>query len=213
MTTSFDLISVFAVLIAAQTLGQLSQNWANFWDDRVTWQDREIAQRLAIFILIPIGVLLHEIGHSLATWEVGGTVTTFQWRFYWGFMIPSGNFTSAESWWISFSGNLVSIILGLLPIAFIPYVRKRIVGEVLYFFVCAELVYALVGYPILSFGLQGGRLGKNLRLFGAALCINNSSLPRNFAMGIMAVISQSKSDLLAISSQLSYSNHMGKIKI
>lgn len=156
MTTSFDLISVFAVLIAAQTLGQLSQNWANFWDDRVTWQDREIAQRLAIFILIPIGVLLHEIGHSLATWEVGGTVTTFQWRFYWGFMIPSGNFTSAESWWISFSGNLVSIILGLLPIAFIPYVRKRIVGEVLYFFVCAELVYALVGYPILSFGLQGG---------------------------------------------------------
>lgn len=156
MTSSFDLISFFAVLIAAQTLWQLSQSWANFWDDRVTWQDREIAQRLAIFILIPIGVLLHEIGHSLATWQVGGTVTTFQWRFYWGFIIPSGNFTPAESWWISFSGNLVSIILGLLPIAFIPYMRKRIVGEVLYFFACAELVYALVGYPILSFGLQGG---------------------------------------------------------
>jgi hypothetical protein len=156
MTNSFDLISVFAVLISAQTVWQLFQGWTNFWDDQVTWKDREIAQRLAVFVLIPIGVLLHEIGHSLATWQVGGTVVTFQWRFYWGFIIPSGNFTSAESWWISFSGNLVSIILGLLPIAFIPYVRKRIVGEVLYFFVCAELVYALVGYPILSFGLQGG---------------------------------------------------------
>ncbi len=156
MTNSFDLISVFAVLIATQTLWQLSQNWTNFWDDRITGQDREIAQRLAIFILIPIGILLHEVGHSLATWQVGGTVTTFQWRFYWGFIIPSGNFSAAEYWWIAFSGNLVSIILGLLPIAFIPYVRKRIVGEVLYFFACAELVYALVGYPILSFGLQGG---------------------------------------------------------
>jgi hypothetical protein len=156
MTNSFDLISIIAVLISAQTLWQLSQNWTNFWDDKVTWQDREIAQRLAIFMLIPIGVLLHEIGHSLATWQVGGTVTTFQWRFYWGFIIPSGNFTSIESWWISFSGNLVSIILGLLPLPFIPYVRKRIVGEVLYFFTCAELMYALVGYPILSFSLQGG---------------------------------------------------------
>jgi hypothetical protein len=132
MTNSFDLISVFAVIIAAQTLWQLSQNWTNFWDDCVTWQ-------------------------------VGGTVVTFQWRFYWGFIIPSGNFTSAESWWISFSGNLVSIVLGLLPIAFIPNVRKRIVGEMLYSFACAELVYALVGYPILSLGLQGGdwRLATN----------------------------------------------------
>jgi tetratricopeptide (TPR) repeat protein len=156
MTSSFDLISVFAVLIAAQTLWRLSQNWTSFWDDRVTWQDREIAQRLGVFILIPIGVLLHEVGHSLATWQVGGTVLAFQWRFYWGYILPSGNFSAAESWWISFSGNLVSIVLGLLPIAFIPYARKRIVGEVLYFFVCAELVYALIGYPILSFGLQGG---------------------------------------------------------
>jgi Tetratricopeptide repeat len=156
MTSSFDLLSIIAVLICAQTLWQLSQNWTNFWDNKVTWQDREIAQRLALFTLIPIGVLLHEVGHSLATWQVGGTVTTFQWRFYWGFIIPSGNFTSTEYWWIAFSGNLVSIILGLLPLPFIPYVRKRIVGEVLYFFVCAELIYALVGYPILSFGLQGG---------------------------------------------------------
>jgi hypothetical protein len=156
MANSFDLISVFAILIATQTLWQLSQNWTSFWDDQVTAKDREIAQRLALFTFIPVGVLLHEIGHSLATWQVGGTVTTFQWRFYWGFIIPSGNFTSSEYWWIAFSGNLVSIIIGLLPIAFIPHVRKRIVGEVLYFFACAELVYALVGYPILSFGLQGG---------------------------------------------------------
>ena len=156
MTNYFDSISLIAGLICIQTLWQLSQNWSKFWDSQVTFKDNELAQRLAIFVLIPIGVLLHEIGHSLATWQVGGTVSTFQWRFYWGYIIPLGDFSSVEYWWISLGGNLVSILLGLLPIPFIPYVRKRIVGELLYSFACVESIYSLVVYPITSFALGGG---------------------------------------------------------
>lgn len=84
MTNYFDSISLIAGLICVQTLWQLFQNWSKFWDSQVTFKDCELAQRLAIFTLIPIGVLLHEVGHSLATWQVGGTVLSFQWRFYWG---------------------------------------------------------------------------------------------------------------------------------
>jgi hypothetical protein len=156
MTNSFDLISFIAGLICIQTLWQLFQEWPNFWDTQVTFKDQELAQRLATFVLIPIGVLLHEIGHSLATWQVGGTVSTFQWRFYWGYIVPSGNFTPVDYWWIAFSGNLVSILLGLLPIPFIPYIRKRIVGELLYSYVCIQSIYSLVAYPVMSFGLRGG---------------------------------------------------------
>lgn len=156
MTNYFDLISFIAGLICIQTLLQLSQNWSKFWDAQVTFKDQELAQRLAIFVLIPIGVLLHEIGHSLATWQVGGTVSTLQWRFYWGYIITSGNFGSVEYWWIAFSGNLVSILLGLLPISFIPYIYKRIVGEVLYSYACIQSIYALVWYPLLSLALRRG---------------------------------------------------------
>ena len=156
MSNYFDFISLFAGLIFLQTLWQLFQNWSKFWDNQVTSKDQELAQRLAIFCLIPIGVLFHEIGHSLATWQVGGTVSTFQWRFYWGYIIPEGNFTSLEYWWIALSGNLVSIFLGLIPIPFIPYIRKRIIGELLYTFACAQLIYSLLGYPILSFALGSG---------------------------------------------------------
>ncbi len=156
MTYYFDLISLIAGLICIQTLWQLFQNWSKFWDAQVTFKDQEMANQLAVFVLIPISVLLHEIGHSLATWQVGGTVLTFQWRFYWGYIIPSGNFSSAEYWWIAFSGNLVSILLGLLSILLISRIRRRIVGEVLYSYAWAELFYSLVWYPLVSLVAQGG---------------------------------------------------------
>ena len=153
---SFNLISFIAVLIFLQSLWQLVQNRSSFWDDKITSQDQDLAQRLALFGLIPAGILLHEIGHSLATWQMGGTVLSFNWLFYWGYIISAGDFTPVESWWISFSGNLVSIVLGLLPILFIPSLHKRIFEEILYYFACAELIYSLVGYPIMSFAMQGG---------------------------------------------------------
>lgn len=156
MTNYFDSISLIAGLICIQTLWQLFQNWSKFWDSQVTLKDCELAQRLAIFVLVPIGVLLHEIGHSLATWQVGGIVSSFQWRFYWGYIIPLGDFSSVEYWWIAFSGNLVSILLGLLPIPFIPYIHKRIVGELLYSYACVELIFSLVVYPVTSFALGRG---------------------------------------------------------
>jgi hypothetical protein len=156
MTSSFNLISFIAFCICLQSLWELVQSWASFWDDKITPQDKELAQRLALFGLIPLGVLFHEIGHSLATWQVGGTVLSFNWLFYWGYIIPAGDFSQVESWWISLSGNLVSVGLGLLPIPFIPSLRKRIIGETLYYFACAESIYSLVGYPVMSFAMRGG---------------------------------------------------------
>jgi hypothetical protein len=156
MINYLDLTSIFAGFLCLETFWQLFRNWSGFWDAKVTAQDGALAQRLAMFVLLPIGILLHEIGHSLATWQVGGTVAIFQWRFYWGYMVPTGNFSPVEYWWIAFSGNLVSILLGLLPILFISCTRRRIVAEILYSYACVELVSALVIYPLLSVLLRVG---------------------------------------------------------
>ncbi|MGF1568885.1 MAG: hypothetical protein ACFCVD_12585 [Nodosilinea sp.] len=98
MTNYFDLISLIAVLMCVKTFWQLLHDWSEFWEAQVTCKDRELVQQLAVFVLIPIGVLLHEIGHSLATWQAGGTVSGCQWRFYWGYTIASGSFSPVESW-------------------------------------------------------------------------------------------------------------------
>ena len=153
---SFDFLSILYTFVSLDTLWRLWKSWPSFWDDRVSRYDYFLAQRAAVFLLVPLGVLLHEVGHSLATWQVGGEVAEFQWRIFWGYIIPRGSFTEPESWWISLSGNLVSILLGLLAIPAVRLVRKQILKELLYGFALIELTYSLVFYPLFSWlALQG----------------------------------------------------------
>lgn len=151
-----DQISVLAACLSVQTIFQLFRHWQSFWNAHVTLRDQSIAQRLAIFVLLPLTVPLHELGHCLATWQVGGTVAEFQWRFFWGYMVPVGDFSPAQYWWIALSGNLVSICLGLLAIFLIPLVRRRILEELLYSFVCVNLVNSLLLYPLISIASNSG---------------------------------------------------------
>jgi tetratricopeptide (TPR) repeat protein len=153
--TLFDAISVLYLLRSVQVGGRLLKSWRSFWDDDVTEAEHRLAGEMAFFLLIPIGVLLHEAGHALATWQVGGTVIDFQWRAFWGYIIPQGNFTPLEDWWIALSGNLVSIGLALGAAALLPLVRRPAWGEVLYAFARVQALYALVWYPaaaLLGFG-------------------------------------------------------------
>ena len=152
----FDWISIVYSLLSLDTLRRLGKNWKGFWDDDVTALDRFLIQRTAVFLLIPLGVLFHELGHAIATWQVGGTVVEFQWRLFWGYIIPSGYFSAVEYWWIALSGNIVSIALGLIAIPAIIFVKKQVIRELLYTFAIVELVYSLIVYPIFSFtGFEG----------------------------------------------------------
>lgn len=152
----FDWISIVYGLLSLDTLRRLGKNWKGFWDDDVTALDRFLIQRTAVFLLIPLGVLFHELGHAIATWQVGGTVVEFQWRLFWGYIIPSGYFSAVEYWWIALSGNIVSIALGLIAVPAIIFVKKQVIRELLYTFAIIELVYSLIVYPIFSFtGFEG----------------------------------------------------------
>ncbi len=152
----FDLIALIGTVVAVDTIIRLSKNWAGFWDESITTKDRFLIERLAIFIFIPIGVFFHELGHALATWQVGGQISEFQWHVFWGYVVPIGNFTPLESWWISLSGNVVSITIGLASLLTIFLSKKAVFKELLYTFATAELMYSLVIYPILSFSYIGG---------------------------------------------------------
>ncbi len=149
--SSFDLFSAFYTVLSIDTIFRLAKNWNSVWDNSITAKDRFIIQRIAIFILIPIGVFFHELGHAIAVWQFGGEVVEFQWRIFWGYVVPRGNFTPEEIWWIAFSGNLISIAFGILAILSIPLIKKTVVKELLYTFAIVELVYSLIFYPVFSF--------------------------------------------------------------
>jgi tetratricopeptide (TPR) repeat protein len=155
-TLFFDVISLLYILNSVRTIARLRRNWRAFWDEFVTPADLALANQLAFFVFIPVGVFWHELGHALATWSVGGQVVSFQWRVFWGYVVSEGSFTAVQDWWIALSGNLVSVLFGLLPLLFIQRVPRRIQGELLYAFSKQQLFYALVWYPAITFlGLAG----------------------------------------------------------
>jgi RimJ/RimL family protein N-acetyltransferase len=144
-------MAIIYAILSIDSILRLFNNWGSFWDDKVTAKDRFLLERVAVFILIPLGVFFHEVGHALATLQVGGEVREFQWRVAWGYVIAVGNFLPVESWWIAFSGNLVSIALGFLAILAVPLVKKAVLKHLFYTFSQAQLVFSLVAYPLLSF--------------------------------------------------------------
>ncbi|MCH7928445.1 MAG: hypothetical protein IID03_10765 [Candidatus Dadabacteria bacterium] len=81
MFTAFDLISIFYCVIAIGVIRRLIKNWEPFWDDVITPFDTRLVTEVSFFILIPIGVLLHELGHAVATWQAGGTVRNVHYTF------------------------------------------------------------------------------------------------------------------------------------
>ena len=170
MTFLLDVLSLISFALLLQSLLQLKRDWRGFWDDVVTKKDQLLAQRLAIFALLPLGVLLHEIGHAIATWQSGGTVAAFQWRFMWGYIIPKGNFSPFQDWWIALSGNLISALLVAVSILLIPRVRKRIVAEILFFFACAQAISIMILYPLLSITRGFGDWPTIYKTFFSALC-------------------------------------------
>ncbi len=149
----FTLLSLVYTLQAIRVAFRLAHTWHDFWDDRFTPEEQQLAQQVGFFLIIPFGVLLHEFGHAVATWMVGGQVAKLRWFLFWGYVEPVGTFTPAQQWWIALSGNLVSVLFGFALLA--PGYRgrgwRRVIRYLLLETGYFQTMYALVGYPLLSF--------------------------------------------------------------
>ena len=156
----FDLISLFYAFLGVRALWTLAKNWRAFTDDALTAIDRRLATEIAFFVFIPIGVFLHELGHAAATYQVGGTIDWFgggfHYALFYGYVIPLGKFTAFQDWWIALSGNLVSIVLGFVPLAVLALTQKVWIKYTMLALARIQLGWALVGYPLLTLaGFQG----------------------------------------------------------
>ena len=156
----FDILSLFYAFLGVRALWTLAKNWRAFTDDALTAIDRRLATEIAFFVFIPIGVFLHELGHGVATYQVGGTIDWFgggfHYALFYGYVIPLGKFTAFQDWWIALSGNLVSIVLGFVPLAVLALTQKVWIKYTMLALARIQLGWALVGYPLLTLaGFQG----------------------------------------------------------
>ncbi len=154
------LVFLLGAGIAAYVAYDLYKHWDTFWDDDITPDDRSRATPVAMFLLVPLGVLLHEVGHALAVWQLGGRVVEFNWSFLSGYVVPEGNFSTAGTWWIYFSGNLVSILLGFAALLLLLFPVRPMVKYLAVTFAEIQLFFSLLGYPLLSLlGVEGDWVG------------------------------------------------------
>ncbi len=156
----FDLFSLFYALLGVRALWTLKQNWRAFTDDELTPFDRRLASEIAFFVFVPMGVLFHELGHAVATYQVGGTIDWlnggFHYALFYGYVIPQGNFTPLQEWWIALSGNLISVVFGFLPLILLRLTAKPWIKYTILAFARIQLGWALIGYPLLTLaGFQG----------------------------------------------------------
>lgn len=140
------------------TLFVLVRRWKSFWDDDITPDDRRIATQLAIFVVPPVVVLVHELGHVAGAWAVGGRVAGFHYGLIEGSVRVVGRLTPADSWIVAVSGNLTGGLLGL-ALALVgagatglrrPLRHVLILGGML------EVGFHLVLYPLLSLSASFG---------------------------------------------------------
>ena len=150
MTLIFTLLSIVYAWTSLTTAREFWRRRTTLFDQRLTQGERALFDRGAFFLLIPIGVLLHEFGHAVATWQVGGTVERFRWFLFWGYIIPEGSFSALQHWWISLAGNLVSVLLGVVALAAAVAVESRPWRYWLMSFARLEFFYSLVFYPVFS---------------------------------------------------------------
>ncbi len=148
---------IFAIALVG-TLFMLARRWRAFWDADLTGDDRRLATQCAVFVVPPVVVLLHELGHVLGARMVGGTVLGFHYGLVEGSVRVAGGLSDAAFWWVALSGNVVGAGVGLaMGVAGargggLPRALRRvlIMGGLL------QVAYQLVVYPLLSLSARFG---------------------------------------------------------
>ena len=157
----FAIISLIYVVIGVRIVADLVRNWSSVWDRRFTIGDRHIVDQSAFFVLIPVSVALHELGHAIAVWAFGGEVLDFGFYGFAGYVSynPVG-FSAVEKTVVAAAGALVNLVLLLAAIGIVLLRRppmRAAFNELLIQFALITGANTFVVYPLLDLasGLNG----------------------------------------------------------
>lgn len=147
-------------MIGIYTLYRLFSNRASFFDHVVTREDINLIFMIGIFVLTPLGVLVHEAGHYFTAKTLGATAIELHHRGYWGFVTytPGPDFDSSETLLVTAAGPLMSVLLAFSSLAAAVVFPVRIVFKrTLAFFGLFSGCHILIGYPLIDIysGLDG----------------------------------------------------------
>jgi tetratricopeptide (TPR) repeat protein len=148
---------VFGIALLG-TLFMVARRWRSLWDADFTADDRRLATQCGVFVVPPVVVLIHELGHILGARMAGGRVLGFHYGLIEGSVTVAGGLSDAAFWWVALSGNLAGAGLGL-ALAVIGARRERLpraLRRILIFGGLLQVGFQLVMYPLISLSARFG---------------------------------------------------------
>lgn len=157
---TFALISLFYAVIGLRVVRDLWVRRHEVFDLRLTEADRFLVDQAAFFLLVPISVALHELGHAVAIWSFGGHVVAFSYWVFAGSVSYDDPFTNVQHIVVAAAGTIVNVILCALALGVVFLKRRPLraaINELLFQFAVISGVNALVVYPLLDVatGMEG----------------------------------------------------------
>ncbi len=148
---TFASLSWVYLICAGYTVYQLSRGWKQFWGTRAGASVRQLAAMVAFFLLVPVGVLLHELGHMLAAALLGLQVFGLHYFLFWGYVVHAGG-TDLQNWCVALAGNFASYTLGVacLFLSLRLKTGRPAVNITLSQLGVLEIVQTLIAYPLMS---------------------------------------------------------------
>jgi hypothetical protein len=147
-------VFVLFALAAVGTLGWLVARRASLRRTHLDDTDRKLAFALALVVLYPLTVLLHEWGHVLAVRLTGGHVESIDFSFIEGAtrFVPAGRPSGTEAWFVAISGTVVQLLVVLLYARLGWRARRtpNLLRLALMVAASASAVQALIIYPLAS---------------------------------------------------------------
>lgn len=157
----FGLLSFFYIFLGVRFLLQFIPRRKQIFDNNFTPYDRSMLTQAAFFVLLPVSVALHELGHAVAIWSMGGKVLDFGFYFFSGYVSydPRG-FSDVQRTLIAFAGTFVNLVLIVLALAVVFLKRPPLRApwnELLLQFVFISGINALIFYPAMDLvmGISG----------------------------------------------------------
>ena len=149
----FNLIAFGYLVIGAVTLHRLVRNWRSFLSKGLTYHDRELVWPVALFVLGPIGVLVHERSHYFFAIHYGASEVEVHYRVYWGFVtyVTTQPFDSSQSLTITVAEPASGVILGFVAMIVGLLIPDRIALKSTFVaFGLFEAFHSLIGYALLD---------------------------------------------------------------
>jgi hypothetical protein len=154
--TAFNLLSVLYTGVALLTLARLVSRRDSILQEPLRGDNARLLSAAAFYLLTPIAVALHELGHAALVYALGGRIVDVHFMLYWGYVVPSESFGPYGDFAVALAGNLVTLCIGLSSAWFeLKRPRRAAINLLLARVAEIQLSMVLVFYPLMCLGFSG----------------------------------------------------------